>query len=81
VVAATGLDGLFEHIPASLSVALVMPLIFVGLTGWLIVVTWNVWRSRFWTVGRRIGYTLTALASVIFCLFLWQWNLLGWHYG
>jgi CubicO group peptidase (beta-lactamase class C family) len=81
VVAATGLDGLFEHIPASLSVALVMPLIFVGLTGWLIVVTCNVWRSRFWTVGRRIGYTLTALASVIFCLFLWQWNLLGWHYG
>ncbi|MFL6604920.1 MAG: serine hydrolase [Steroidobacteraceae bacterium] len=81
VVAVTGLDGLFEHIPASLTVALVMPLIFVGLSAWLIVVTWNVWRSRFWTLGRRIGYTLTALGSVIFCLFFWQWNLLGWHYG
>jgi len=69
IVAATRLDGLFEHIPASLTVALVMPLIFVGLSAWLIVVTFNVWRSRFWTLGRRIGYTLTALASVIFCLF------------
>jgi CubicO group peptidase (beta-lactamase class C family) len=81
VVAATGLNGLFEHIPTSLTVALVMPLIFVGLSAWLIVVTVRVWRGRFWTIGRRIAYTSTALASVIFCLFFWQWNLLGWHYG
>src|SRR5260370_8119516 len=75
VVAATGLDGLFEHIPTSLTVALAMPLIFVGLSARLIVVTVRVWRGPLWTVGRRVGYTLTALANFIFCLFLSHWTL------
>ncbi len=81
VVAAAGLDALVEHIPTSLTVALVMPLIFVALTICLIAVTFRVWRARFWTIGRRVGFSLTAVASVVLCLYLWQWNLLGWHYG
>jgi hypothetical protein len=81
VVAATGLDGLFMHIPTSLTVALVMPIIFVVLSLWLIAVTVNVWRGRLWSTARRIRYALTAVAAVVFCLFFWQWNLLGWHYG
>lgn len=81
VVAITGPDNLFERIPASLTVALLMPLIFVGLSAGLIAVTLNVWRGRYWSTGRRVGYSLTALAAVIFCLYFWQWNLLGWHYG
>jgi CubicO group peptidase (beta-lactamase class C family) len=81
VVLATGFDNLFERIPSSLSVALVMPLVLVGLSVWLAAVTWQVWRGRFWSASRRIGYSLTALAALVLCLFFWQWNLLGWHYG
>jgi hypothetical protein len=81
VVLATGFDSLFEHIPTSLSIALLMPLILVALSVWLTVVTWNVWRARFWSIGRRVGYSLAALAAIVLCLFFWQWNLLGWHYG
>jgi hypothetical protein len=69
------------HIPTSLTVALVMPIIFVVLSLWLIAVTVNVWRGRLWSTARRIRYALTAVAAVVFCLFFWQWNLLGWHYG
>ncbi|MGH8137779.1 MAG: serine hydrolase domain-containing protein [Steroidobacteraceae bacterium] len=81
VFAATGLDALAQHIPAALSAALIMPLVFVALSVWLIVVTGRVWRSRFWSTGRRIGYTLVLLAALVLCVFFWQWNLLGWHYG
>ena len=81
VVAATGLDTLAEHIPAALSAALVMPLVLLALSAGLVVVTIKVWRRRFWTLGRRIGYTLTSMAALLFCVFFWQWNLLGWHYG
>jgi CubicO group peptidase (beta-lactamase class C family) len=81
VLVATGFDSLFEHIPMSLSIALVTPLVFVALSVWLVVVTVQVWRGRFWSVPRRIGYSLTTLASILLSLFFWQWNLLGWHYG
>ena len=81
VVAATGLEGLISHIPPALSAALLMPLVLLGLTAWLILVTIRVWRQGLWTTGRRIGYTLTAFAALILCVFFWRWNLLGWHYG
>jgi CubicO group peptidase (beta-lactamase class C family) len=81
VVLATGFDNLFEHIPTSVSVALVMPIVLVVLSTLLAAVTWQVWRGRFWSAGRRIGYSLTALAALVLCLFFRQWNLLGWHYG
>jgi hypothetical protein len=35
------------------------------------------WKRHLWKVGRRIHYTLVALASVSFVWFLWFWNLLG----
>jgi CubicO group peptidase (beta-lactamase class C family) len=81
VVAAAGVDQVIETIPASLSAALLMPLAFVVLTVLSVIVTFKVWRDGFWTLGRRAGYTLIAIAAVIFCVFYWQWNLLGWHYG
>jgi hypothetical protein len=45
------------------------------------VITLGVWRHRFWTVGRRIGYSVMAVAAILLCIFFWQWNLLGWHFG
>ena len=81
VLALTGIDGLLERVPTALRVGLIMPLLFVTLTIYLIVITLSVWRRRFWTVGRRIGYSVMALAATLLCVFFWQWNLLGWRFG
>ena len=81
VLAVTGIDSLLERIPTGLRVGLVMPLVFVVLTIYLIVTTLGVWRHRFWTVGRRIGYSVMAVAAILLCIFFWQWNLLGWRFG
>jgi hypothetical protein len=58
-----------------------MPLVFVALSIYLVAVTFGVWRRRFWTVGRRIGYSVMTLAATLLCIFFWQWNLLGWRFG
>jgi CubicO group peptidase (beta-lactamase class C family) len=81
VVAATGLDGLLGPVPTGLKVALIMPALFVVLALYLIAITGGVWRRRFWTLGRRIGYSMMALAAALLCVFFWQWNLLGWRFG
>jgi CubicO group peptidase (beta-lactamase class C family) len=81
VLAVTGIDSLLERVPTGLRVGLVMPLVFVVLTLYLMVITFGVWRRRFWTVGRRIGYSVTAVAAILLCIFFWQWNLLGWRFG
>jgi len=81
VLISTGIDGLLDRIPTALRVGLIMPLVFVALTIYLVVITFNAWRRRFWTVGRRIGYSTMALAAILLCVFFWEWNLLGWHFG
>jgi CubicO group peptidase (beta-lactamase class C family) len=81
VLAVTGVDGLLDRIPTALKAGLIMPLVFVALTLYLITVTFGVWHRRFWTFGRRLGYSLMALASILLCIFFWQWNLLGWRFG
>jgi CubicO group peptidase (beta-lactamase class C family) len=35
------------------------------------------WKNRFWGVAGRVHYTLVALASVLFVVFLSNWNLIG----
>ena len=81
ILAVTGIDGLLDRITTSLRVGLLMPLVFAALTIYLLLVTLRAWRKRFWTVGRRIGYSVMAIAATLLCIFFWQWNLLGWHFG
>lgn len=81
VIAIAGEDTLIGEIPIALTVGLALPVIFAVLTAWQIMVTGRVWLSGFWTLGRRVGYSVTALAALILNLFFWHWNLLGWRYG
>jgi hypothetical protein len=79
-VAAAG-DSVLSHIPTSVNVALVTPLLFVLLTVLLIIASVNAWRFNYWTRGRRVVFSLVALAATVLSLFFWQWNLLGWQFG
>jgi CubicO group peptidase (beta-lactamase class C family) len=80
-VGIAGLDSVLSSIPASVKVALVMPLVFVLLTVLLIIAAVNAWRFTYWTTGRRVVFSLVALAATVLSLFFWQWNLLGWQFG
>jgi CubicO group peptidase (beta-lactamase class C family) len=70
----------FEGIPASLTAALVLPILTSILT---IGVVWSavlVWKDGWWTRFRRIHYSLFAVAAVGYVWFYWYWNVLGFQY-
>jgi CubicO group peptidase (beta-lactamase class C family) len=69
-------EGLSSGIPTSFKLALTMPVIFVVLAAVLVIATFRAWRDR-----RSIFLSLVALAAVVFSLWLWQWNVLGWQFG
>jgi hypothetical protein len=68
-------------ISLSLILSLTMPVILVGLTLALLVSAVLVWKNKYWTVFKRVHYTLVALSAVTMTLFFYYWNLLGWQFG
>ncbi|WP_449599819.1 serine hydrolase domain-containing protein [Paenibacillus sp. Marseille-Q9583] len=71
----------FSGISLSLSLSLVMPIILVGLTLALLISAILVWKNKYWTVFKRVHYTLVTLSAVAMTLFFYYWNLLGWQFG
>ena len=80
-VVAANSETIVAHVPTSLRLALAMPVAFVVLTLLLVLATIGVWMRGSWGAGRRVRYTLVALAAVVVCLFFNTWNLLGWRFG
>ena len=39
------------------------------------------WRQRWWGVWRRLHFTLTTVAAMVFLAVLNYWNFLGFHFG
>jgi hypothetical protein len=69
-------EGFSSGIPTSFKLALTMPVIFVVLAAVLVIATFRAWKDR-----RSVFLSLVALAAVVFSLWLWQWNVLGWQFG
>jgi hypothetical protein len=69
-------EGFSSGIPTSFKLALTMPVIFVVLAAVLVIATFRAWKDR-----RSVFLSLVALATVVFSLWLWQWNVLGWQFG
>lgn len=67
-------------IPSLLKIALVFPLISAGLTVVALILTYFVWKNKYWTVCGRTQYTLIMLASAAFLWFLNYWNLFGFNF-
>jgi uncharacterized membrane protein YuzA (DUF378 family) len=55
------------------ALALISAFLTVGVTVFALLAWWR----RFWSVGRRVHYTLVALAALAFAWELVYWNLLG----
>jgi hypothetical protein len=81
LILAGGFEDLLYKIPTSLYVALTFPLLaipFALLAVWFAV---SLWRSRTWTFGARLHYSLAAVAVLAFLIVLNYWNLLGYRFG
>jgi hypothetical protein len=62
--------------PPLLTTVFVLAFVSVVLTVGVVVSAILTWWGRFWNVGRRIHYTLVALAALAFAWELLYWNLL-----
>lgn len=81
VVLNMGLIDRLSRISPSLNLYLFMPITLLGLTVVLMVLSIMAWKNKYWTVLKRVHYTLVALSAVVMSLFFYHWNLLGWHFG
>ncbi|MCP4663384.1 MAG: beta-lactamase family protein [bacterium] len=79
IVAAEGVD-IFYGVPATMTVALVLPILTSLLTVGIAVFVPMAWRGRYWTAGRRVHYTLFAVLAVGYVWFYYYWNVLGFQY-
>ncbi|OMF07417.1 hypothetical protein BK127_29300 [Paenibacillus sp. FSL H7-0331] len=70
-----------SRITPSLNVYLFMPIILVGMTVAILALSVIAWKNQYWTVLKRVHYTLVALSAVVMSLFYYHWNLLGWQFG
>ncbi len=70
----------FYGIPASLSAALVLPIITSFLTIGTTVFVVLAWKRRFWNLARRVHYSFFSLAALAFVWFYFHWNILGFQY-
>jgi hypothetical protein len=64
-------------VPLLLTTLFALALVSAFLTVGVVVGNILAWWERFWSVGRRVHYTLVALAALAFVWELLYWNLLG----
>ncbi|NKB69326.1 MAG: serine hydrolase [Candidatus Latescibacteria bacterium] len=67
-------------VPPVIIVLLCLPLVGAGLTLPLLPLGLGVWRHRDWSLAARMHCALVVLASLLFLLFLFYWNLLGFYW-
>ncbi len=67
-------------VPASLKVALALPIAAALCTAAAIVFLVQAWIRPYWRAGARLYYALVVAAAVVFLIVLNYWNLLGWRF-
>ncbi len=72
-----GLLNLAFGVPPTLTALFALALISAILTVGVVISAILAWWGRFWSTGRRVHYTLVALAALLFAWELVYWNLLG----
>lgn len=71
---------LFQDIPFVFDLNLVLPIIASLLTLGVLYHAVQAWREGYWRKGRRVHYTLVALAGLFMVVFYWYWNILGFQH-
>ncbi|WP_417449413.1 serine hydrolase domain-containing protein [Kordiimonas sp.] len=72
---------LYQNIPFIFDLNLVLPIVATLMTIGVVYHAVMAWREGYWRKGRRVHYTLVALAGVYMTIFYAYWNILGFqHY-
>ncbi len=67
-------------LPRVLAPLLCLPFLNVPLSLGLIAAALTSWRSGYWSLRRRLQFSIIAAAAIGFFPYLYHWNLLGFHY-
>jgi len=67
----------YSGVPPLLTAVFILALVSAVLTVGVVVCAGLSWWGRFWSVGRRVHYSLVALAALALTWQLVYWNLLG----
>jgi hypothetical protein len=78
---AGGLEELIFAYPTSFYVSLALPLLALPLTLLAIYYAVQLWRTRAWTLGTRLHYSVTLVSVLLFFWVLSYWNLIGYRFG
>jgi CubicO group peptidase (beta-lactamase class C family) len=70
----------FFGVPPAAFALLLIPPLTTGLTLGLLVFTVLAWKNQYWSVIKRVQYSLITLAALGFVSFLNYWNLLGFRF-
>jgi CubicO group peptidase (beta-lactamase class C family) len=65
-------------LPTWFDYLMLLPWVVVVLAVVMLILTPVVWALRFWSLPRRLHYTLLLAASAVFVWWLYFWNLLVW---
>jgi CubicO group peptidase (beta-lactamase class C family) len=79
-IIASSSERLMYGFPASLTAALVLPIVTSVLAVGTTVFVVLAWKERWWTLVRRLHYSLFAITSLALVWFYFHWNILGFKY-
>jgi hypothetical protein len=80
VFGSTGEGDVWFGFPPVLSVLLCIPFLSLVLALALAGAALIAWRKRYWSLRKRLQFSLTAVGALAFLPYLHHWNLLGFHY-
>ena len=81
VIVASVKEEIFFGFPPTLTAALMLPILASVLTLGVAASAVLAWMRGYWTLFRRVHYTLFALFALGLVWFYWFWNILGVQYG
>lgn len=81
LLVATDLVERLSQVPTSWTVALAMPILFIGLTAVFLLTLLKAWTGRYWNLRSRLYHTAVGVAAIMLTLFFLKWNLVGWNFG
>jgi CubicO group peptidase (beta-lactamase class C family) len=81
ILSSAGIEVLLYGFPASMTAALMLPIVTTVLTLGLALLVVRAWKEGYWTRFQRLHYTLFTVFAVGLAWFYWYWNLLGVQYG
>jgi hypothetical protein len=80
IFGSTGAGEIWFGFPRVLGVLLCLPFVSLVLALVLAVAAFAAWRWGYWSLRKRVQFSLMAAGALAFIPFLHHWNLLGFHF-